>query len=166
MHDVTVKNIYLRGMYASSGGTFNFTNNTVDNVQADPRSIACSTSAAAASMSGNHVSDANDAISANHSTGTTFTNNVDHRVGSGVHTDNEGDSGGTADVITGNNVSACTAGGYGVWTFVPYLAPTISNNTVSGCDVGLAAFASCDLGGIEQLPRWRHPDGDASPETP
>ena len=39
-----------------------------------------------------------------------------------MHTDNAGDGGGIADVISGNTVSACTAGGYGVWTFVPYMA--------------------------------------------
>ena len=39
VHDVTVKNIYLRGIYASSGGTFNISDNTVDNVQGDAASI-------------------------------------------------------------------------------------------------------------------------------
>ena len=37
IHDTTIKNIWLRGIYASSGGTFNFSDNTVDNVQARPR---------------------------------------------------------------------------------------------------------------------------------
>ena len=36
---VTVQNIYLRGMYASSGGTFSFTDNTIDNVQGDTASM-------------------------------------------------------------------------------------------------------------------------------
>ena len=122
MHDVTVKNIYLRGIYASSGGSFNFTNDTVDNVQADPASIGMFNFGGGGVMTDNHVSDANDAISANHSRGTPFTNNVVTTSGSGVHTDNAGDSGGTADLITGNTVTTCTAGGYGVWAFVPYLA--------------------------------------------
>src|SRR4051812_23578135 len=34
--NTTIKNIYLRGIYASTGGTFNFHDNTVQNVQADP----------------------------------------------------------------------------------------------------------------------------------
>ncbi|HEV8377429.1 MAG TPA: hypothetical protein VGP99_01160, partial [Tepidisphaeraceae bacterium] len=37
---VTVKNIYLRGIYASSGGTFNFHHNTVDNVAGEEQSVA------------------------------------------------------------------------------------------------------------------------------
>ncbi len=40
VYNVTVQNIYLRGMYASSGGTFNFHDNTVTNVQAEYASIA------------------------------------------------------------------------------------------------------------------------------
>jgi hypothetical protein len=36
---VTVKNIFLRGIYASSGGSFQFSNNTVDNVRGNSSSI-------------------------------------------------------------------------------------------------------------------------------
>jgi hypothetical protein len=57
-----------------------------------------------------------------------------------VHTDNAGDGGGTPDALRGNHVSACAAGGYGVWVFVPYLAPVVEDNTITGCAVGLAAF--------------------------
>lgn len=149
---VTLANIYLRGLYASSGGTFTFTNNAVDNVQGEAASIGIFNFLSSGTVANNTVSHANDAISANHSRGTAFTNNVVTTSGSGVHTDNTGDSGGTLDTITGNNVSACTAGGYGVWAFVPYKAVTISNNTVSGCDVGLAALASCNLAGNNNCP--------------
>jgi hypothetical protein len=152
VHDTTVKNVYLRGMYASSGGTFNFSNDTIDNVQADPSSVAMFNFGGSGTMSGNHVSNAGDAISANHSTGTAFTNNVITTSASGVHTDNFGDSGGTSDTISGNNVSACTPGGYGVWAFVPYKALTISNNTVTGCNVGMAVLASCAIGGAVNCP--------------
>src|SRR5438132_729 len=37
---VNVKGVYLRGIYASSGGTFNFTGNSIDNVQGEEASIA------------------------------------------------------------------------------------------------------------------------------
>jgi hypothetical protein len=144
VHNVTVKNVFLRGIYASSGGSFNLSNNTVDNVQADPASIGIFDFGGGGTMTGNHVSNTNDAISANHSSGTTFANNTITGSGSGVHTDNAGDAGGTPDVITGNNVSTCKTDGYGVWTYVPYLSPTVTGNTVSGCAVGLAAYGSCD----------------------
>ena len=146
VHDVTVRNVFLRGMYASSGGTFDLSDNVVDNVQGNSASIGIFNFGGAGTISGNEVSNANDAIAANHSRGTQLTGNTVTASGSGVHSDNAGDGGGTADVLSGNDVSACTAGGYGVWTFVAYIAPTVSNNTVSGCSVGLAAFASCDLG--------------------
>ncbi|HTK17639.1 MAG TPA: fibronectin type III domain-containing protein [Acidimicrobiia bacterium] len=153
VHDVTVQNIWLRGIYASSGGTFNISNNIVDNVQGQASgSIGIFDFNGGGTFSGNHVSNAADGISANHSNGTTFTGNVVTTSASGLHTDNAGDAGGSPDVITGNTVSSCTAGGYGIWTFVPYLAPTISNNAVSGCDTGLAAFASCNLGGTNYCP--------------
>jgi hypothetical protein len=54
--------------------------------------------------------------------------------------------------LSGNNVSSCTAGGYGVWVFVAYKAPSVANNTVSGCNVGLANFASCELAGGSSCP--------------
>ena len=59
---------------------------------------------------------------------------------SGIHSDNAGDSGGTPDVISGNDVSNGTADSYGIWVFVPYNTVTVDNNTVSGVSVGLAAF--------------------------
>jgi alpha-tubulin suppressor-like RCC1 family protein/nitrous oxidase accessory protein NosD len=150
--NVTVKNVYLRGIYASSGGTFTFTNNRVDNVRGAPQSIGIFNYLGSGTITGNTVSHTNDAISANHSRGTTFTSNTVTTSGSGVHTDNAGDSGGVPDSITGNSVSSCTAGGYGVWAFVPYQPVTISNNTVTGCDVGMAALASCNLAGSNNCP--------------
>jgi parallel beta-helix repeat protein len=137
VHDVTVKNIYLRGIYASSGGTFNFNHDTVQNVQADPSSVAMFNFGGSGLMTDNHVLDANDAIASNHSSGTQFLNNTITASGSGVHTDNAGDGGGVADLIKDNVVTNST---YGVWVFVPYIAPTLQSNTITNVDVGLAAF--------------------------
>jgi hypothetical protein len=39
VHDVAVRNIYLRGIYASTGGTFEIRDNVVDNVQGESQSI-------------------------------------------------------------------------------------------------------------------------------
>jgi hypothetical protein len=151
--DVTVQNIYLRGIYASSGGTFSITDNTIDNVQGDSGSIGIFNFTGSGTISGNTVSNTNDGIAANWSKGTQFTNNVVTASSSGVHSDNAGGSGGgTPDLISGNQVSACTNGGYGVWTFVAYIAPTVTNNTVSGCEVALGAFASCFLAGVNSCP--------------
>ena len=142
VHNVTIKDIYLRGLYASSGGTFNFTNNTVDNVQGEAESVAIMNWGGSGIIQGNHVSNASDAISANWSTGTQFLNNVITSSGSGVHTDNNGGFGGVADLIQGNQVSDSTPGGYGVWTFAPYVSPTVQYNIVTNVDVGLTASGS------------------------
>ena len=66
-------------------------------------------------MAGNTASYCNDAISANHSKGIQFLNNVVSHSASGIHTDNSGDGGGVADVIKGNTVSdgGRTATAYG-----------------------------------------------------
>ena len=163
VHDVTVQNIYLRGLYASSGGTgFNFTNDVVTNVQGDPTaSIAIFNFGGSGIITGNHVSNSLGGIQSNWSSGTSYTNNVVTSSGSGVESDNNGGFGGasTADTISGNNVSGCTSGGYGVTVFVPYLNVTVTNNTVSGCDNGLVALASCDLSGTNNCP------GSAIPTT-
>ena len=75
------------------------------------------------------------------------------RSGSGVHTDNAGDSGGTADVISGNNVSACTAGrlrrvGVRALQGRRRSATTPCRAATSA----LAAFASCNLAGSNNCP--------------
>lgn|SRR5574337_201855 len=137
--NVTVKNIYLRGIYASSGGTFNFRHNTVTNVRADPMSIGLFNFGGSGIMADNKVSYANDAIASNWSSGVQFLDNEVTHSGSGVHTDNAGTSG-TADLIRGNEIKHCMTDGYGIFVFVPYIAPTVQDNEVHGCTVGLAAF--------------------------
>jgi hypothetical protein len=136
---VTVRDIFLRGIYAASGGTFDFHDDTVTNVQADPSSIAMFNYGGTGTFADNTVSWANDGISANHSSGTTFAGNTITDSQSGIHTDNAGDGGGSADVISGNTV-VCPSSGYGVWVFVPYIAPIVRDNSISNCAVGLGAF--------------------------
>src|SRR5262249_7772481 len=99
---VGIKGVYLRGIYASSGGTFNFNHDTIDNVQGEGASIAMFNFGGSGVMAYNKVTNANDAISANWSTGTQFVHNVILKSQSGVHTDNNGGEGGTADVIKEN----------------------------------------------------------------
>jgi Right handed beta helix region len=139
---VKISDVYLRGIYASSGGTFNFNNNTIDNVQADPASIAMFNFGGSGVMADNKVTNANDAISANWSMGTQFLGNDVSKSGSGVHTDNNGGFGGVADLIQDNTVHDCKVDGYGVFVFAPYRSATVDSNTVMGCYVGLAAFGS------------------------
>lgn len=143
VYNTTVRNIYLRGMYAASGGTFNFHNNNVSNVNSDPSSIAMFAWGGPGQMVGNTVSNSNDSISANHSKGIHFLNNTVTigTNGSGIHTDNTGDSAGSvADLIQDNNVSCTGTGAYGIFVFVPYIAPTVNHNTVTGCSIGLSAW--------------------------
>jgi len=143
---VKITGIYLRGIYASSGGSFNFNHDTITNVQGEAASIAMFNFGGSGVMANNKVSTANDAISANHSTGTQFLNNLITKSGSGVHTDNNGDSGGSADLIKGNKVRECNTDGYGIFVFVPYLSPTVEGNKIKGCYVGLAAYGGAVAG--------------------
>lgn len=143
VHHVTVKNIFLRGMYASSGGSFNFHDNTVDNVQANAASIAMFNFGGSGTFTNNTVSNANDAIASNNSTGTVFSGNIVTSSGSGIHTDNNGSAGiGTADVIQNNQVSNSLANGYGIFVFAPYLPVTVSDNTITNVEVGLTSAGS------------------------
>jgi parallel beta-helix repeat protein len=143
IHDVTVQNIYLRGIYVASGGSnFSVADNTVTNGTGEAASIAIFNFGGSGSMTGNTVDAANDAISSNWSRGTVYQDNTVTNSSSGVHTDNNGGSGGVADVIENNSVSDCAVNGYGVWTFAPYLSPTVKNNTVTNCAVGLTAAGS------------------------
>jgi Calx-beta domain/Right handed beta helix region/Domain of unknown function (DUF4214) len=140
VHHLTVKNIYLRGMYASSGGSFNFHDNTVDNVQASFASIGMFNFLGAGAFTNNNVSRCNDAIASNHSRGTTYTGNTVTTSASGIHSDNAGDSGGANDTISGNTVTNSQTFGYGIWVFVAYKTVHVQNNTVTNTDVGYAVF--------------------------
>ncbi len=143
---VIVDDIYLRGIYASSGGTFDFNHDTVQNVQAEEASIAMFAFEGSGVMEDNRVSEANDAISANWSKGTQFIHNKITKSGSGVHTDNNGGSGGSADLIKENKISECKPNGYGIFVFVPYVSATVEGNKIEGCTVGLAAFGGAVSG--------------------
>ncbi len=139
VHHATIKNIYLRGMYASSTGSFNFHDTTVQNVQGEAASIGLFNFGGAGAFTNNTVSECNDAIASNHSRGTTYTGNTVTTSASGIHTDNAGDSGGTPDTISGNTVTNSQQFGYGIWTFVPANLVTVTDNTVTNVEVGLAA---------------------------
>jgi nitrous oxidase accessory protein NosD len=136
---VRVGDVFLRGIYPYEG-TFDFTRDTVDNVAGEYASIAMFASHASGVMAENKVSRANDAISANWSKGTQFIGNTVTKSSSGVHTDNNGGSGGSADLIKDNKVKECTTDGYGIWVFAPYRSAAVEGNRVSGCAVGLAVF--------------------------
>lgn len=139
VHHVTIQNIYLRAVYASSGGTFNFNNNLVFNVQGNPSSIALFNFGGSGSFTGNTVINANDGIVSNWSKGTTYTGNIVIGSGSGIHTDNNGGSGGIGDVISNNQILNSKPDGYGIWVFAPYRPVTVQNNSISGVAVGLAS---------------------------
>jgi nitrous oxidase accessory protein NosD len=141
--NVTVSDVYLRGIYASSGGAnFDIAGNTVDNVQGSPSSIAIFNFSGSGVIADNHVSRANDAISANWSTGTSFLDNVVAGSASGVHTDNSGWNGVSTDLIQGNAISACMTDGYGIFVFAQYNSVAVHDNSVGGCYMGLAVFGS------------------------
>jgi nitrous oxidase accessory protein NosD len=155
---VDVADVYLRGIYASSGGTFVFEHDTVSNVQGEEASIAMFSFESSGRMVDNDVSEANDAISSNWSKGIEFTGNKITSSGSGIHTDNNGGSGGVADKIVGNQISHCKPNGYGIFVFVPYVSATVEDNKVKGCTVGLALFGGAVSG---QGPTFRSNQTDS-----
>ncbi len=140
---VTVKNIFLRGIQLQSLN-FLVQDDTVRNVQGDVNaSVAVLVHHSTGTMRDNTISDTPDALNSNWSHGIQFLNNTITRSGSGVHTDNAGGDGTTiSDLIQGNTVKDCTPGGYGVWSFVSYVAPVFEDNTITNCDIGLAAYGT------------------------
>ncbi len=135
VQNCTVRNIYLRGIYASTGGSFNFQNNTVDNVSGDGNSIGIFNFTGSGQVTSNTVTRCNDSIASNHSKGTVVKYNVVGFSGSGIHTDNNGSSGGSADLLTENTVTSGTAGAYGIWVYAPYLPVQVTTNSVTQQDV-------------------------------
>ncbi|MCK9403322.1 MAG: right-handed parallel beta-helix repeat-containing protein [Chitinophagaceae bacterium] len=142
VNHVTVRNIYWRGIYASSAGSFTIAENTVENVRGNPGySIAIFNWQGSGYFTNNKVDSANDGIVSNWSTGTVYSGNTVTNSGSGIHTDNNGGAGGNADIIQNNLVKNSTAGGWGIWVFAPYLPVLVKDNTISNVDVGLSADA-------------------------
>ncbi|HZQ37399.1 MAG TPA: NosD domain-containing protein [Dehalococcoidia bacterium] len=143
IRDVTVENIYLRGIQLRSL-SFLVRGDTVRNVQGDVNSsVAVLVHNSSGTMRDNTISDTPDGLNSNWSHGIQFLDNVITRSGSGVHSDNAGGDGTTtSDVIQGNTVKDCTPGGYGVWSFVSYVAPVFEDNTITNCDIGLAAYGT------------------------
>ena len=161
VHHCTVRNIYLRGIYARSGGSgFHFHDNTVNNVDGGYSSIAIFNFGGSGVIENNTVDQANDAISANWSRGTQFLNNTVTNSNSGLHTDNNGGSGGAADLIQGNRVSDTATNGYGIWVFFPYVNTVVDRNTVTNADVGFHAWGG--MGGVSQFTN-NAVDGQARP---
>ena len=142
INDLEVKNIWLRGIYPQFTTNMNVHDNMVTNVQGGSGSIGIFSWVSSGMVADNMVSLANDAISANHSRGITFSGNYVMNSSSGIHTDNNGSSGGVADVITGNIVSDGGTNSYGIWVFVPYFNVVVSENTITNIDVGLASAGS------------------------
>lgn len=143
VHHVNIRNIYLRGVYMSTNGNFNFHHNDVSNVAGEDASIAMFAWYGPGIFDSNVVSYANDAISANHSKGIQFTNNIVTHSSSGIHTDNAGSGGvGVADEISGNTISDCQAGGYGIFVFAPYNNTWVKENTVTNCSIGLSLWGT------------------------
>ncbi len=139
---VTAKNIYLRALYASTGGSFHIHHNHVENVRGEAASIAIMNWAGTGLIEYNTVTNVNDGIVSNHSTGTTYQYNTVTHSDSGIHTDNNGDSGGTADVLQYNTVSDCSGGyPYGMFVFASYLDVVVTENTIDNCSGAALSFA-------------------------
>jgi hypothetical protein len=139
--DVRVENVYFRGIDAASGGSFTIRRNFVRNVAGDSGSVAILNFGGTGTILGNAVDMSNDAIASNHSTGVLISHNYVANCASGIHSDNAGDTPEAfADRIESNKISSCATNGYGVYTFAPYVAPVVRDNSVSGCLVGLAAL--------------------------
>jgi hypothetical protein len=145
---VIVADIYLRGIEAvnqntSDPFTFTFTHDTVTNVEGDVNlSVSMFNHGGSGSMVNNTVTLASDALSANWSKGTTFKSNLVKNSASGIHTDNQGGTGGSPDLITNNRILGCTKDGLGIYILFPYFSPTVDDNVIRGCYVGLGVYGS------------------------
>ncbi|MEA4812314.1 MAG: Ig-like domain-containing protein [Anaerolineaceae bacterium] len=136
----TVQNVYLRGVYASTG-SFHFHHNTVINVDGDTNSIGLMGFYGPGKFNDNTVRLTNNAIVSNWSKGTAFLDNTISQSGTGIHSDNGGDGVAVSDLIMGNTISDCKEEGTGIFTFMAYQPVTVKNNVVTGCQTAYAIWA-------------------------
>jgi hypothetical protein len=137
VQDVTVQNVYTRGIQVNYDSSFNISNNTINNVQGDYYSIGIFNFGGSGVIVGNTVSNVGDGIAANWSEGMTVSgNDVSNFSGTGIHTDNTGGS----DVISGNTIYDGVGGNsYGIFVFAAYEPVTVSGNSITNVQVGLTA---------------------------
>ena len=140
-----VFNIYLRGIYASSGGTFNIHDNFVNNVDGESQSIAMMNWNGSGIFANNKVTNSNDGIVSNWSRGTQYLYNTVINAGTGIHTDNYAPLWGSAplgpELIQGNWIKD-NPDGYGIFVFAPFGQVTVDSNRIENVAVGLAASGS------------------------
>ncbi|MBK7375304.1 MAG: hypothetical protein IPJ02_07055 [Chitinophagaceae bacterium] len=140
VNTVTVRNIFLTGINASSGGSFNISSNTVTNVQANVASVAVSNTGGSGIMNGNTISNANGAIATVNSTGTFILNNVITSSATGILSDKNGFGGtGTADDIFNNNISNGKANGYGIYVSGAYKNVFVHENVIFNINTGMTS---------------------------
>lgn len=143
--NVTVMNVYYRGIYSSygtnPGTTYNFSNNTVTNVAGDTgpasASVAIDGLGGSGIIANNVISQAFTSIATEYSLGTSISGNTVTvtATGVGIVSNQNGTVGGTPDAITNNITSG---GSVGIQLVVPYLNVTINNNSISGyADAGI-----------------------------
>ncbi|MEO7311487.1 MAG: hypothetical protein ABIX01_13880, partial [Chitinophagaceae bacterium] len=148
--NVTVMDVYLRGLQAansvSGSNTFNFHNNIVNGVKGDPASIGIFNYGDAGTITNNTISNANAGIQTNYSIGTTINSNtVTGIAGStGIESDNSGGAGGTADVISSNTIND---GANGVFVFQPTLTVGVDGNNITNYTAGGVTAAGRDGSG-------------------
>ena len=97
VHDVTVQNVYLRGIQAATdNGTSTFADNVVINVQGDSESVGIGIIfGGSGTISGNVVDGATTGISTNFSLGTTITGNTVRNSVVGIASNNNDGTGAT-----------------------------------------------------------------------
>ncbi len=143
--NTSVMNIYLRGIYASTGGTFNIHDNVVDNVNGESQSIAMMNWAGSGIFKNNVVTNSNDGIVSNWSTGTQYLNNKVENAGTGIHTDNYTPSASAPygpELIQSNWILNNPNNGYGIFVFAPGGPVLVDGNRIENVMVGLAASGS------------------------
>ena len=164
---VSIANIYLRGLYASSEGKgFHFSHDIVQNVQGEEQSIAIFDFGGSGEITHNTVSNATDGIALNWSTGSKIEANTVTKSPSAIHSDNNGGKGGTADQIKHNRVSACSTNGSGIFTVASRVATaTVEGNRVTGCYIGLAAYGGEEVAGPDAAFIANKVDGSGASQT-
>jgi len=134
---VLVKNIFLKGISAITGGTFKFSHNIADNIQGNMMSTAISNTGGSGSVINNMISNSSIAVSSVRSSGSVYYNNAITLSGTGIQTVLNGEGTGIADTIRNNTISNSNAEGKGIMIYSPYKSAVIRENIILNVDEGI-----------------------------
>ena len=141
---VKVKNIFLKGITNTTGGSFKFSNITADNILGNAHSYAISNTGGSGFYINNIISNSTQAIVSILGHHSLYSGNHITSSGTGIHTIYSGNGTGESDTICGNSIENSLLNGNGIFIYSPFSSAIIKDNIIKNTDKGFLNAGQSD----------------------